>query len=96
MVFVDDTTYVEIFFNVTSCDGDQYQCHVMTAPTNQTGQGQASLEVENCKFYYRAFSKLQKIKRRIKVFLERTTMTTKPRWRAASYYMAHFLLKTGR
>ena len=51
MVFVDDTTYLEIFFNMTSCDGNLYQCHVAKTPTNQTGMGQATLEVENCKFY---------------------------------------------
>ena len=45
----DDTTYLEIYFNVTACDTQTYECYVLDTPNNDEGRSQQSLAVENCK-----------------------------------------------
>ena len=45
----DDTTYLEIFFNVTACDTQTYECYVLDQPNNDEGRSQQALAVENCK-----------------------------------------------
>ena len=49
MFIVDDTTYLEIYFDVTGCDNGTYLCSVLDSPDFDEGQDQQSLEVVNCK-----------------------------------------------
>ena len=45
----DNTTYLEIHFNVTACDTQTYECFVLDTPENDEGRNQQALAVENCK-----------------------------------------------